>query len=131
MLNSGFSMDEIMIFLCGVYSMGFAIFHTQFGRIFNWKSDLEKLEPSNKAIMQISNMRLIYFFVFVAAVCFIFPQELLNTRLGNFFLGGMSLFWLGRTIEQFVFIRIDHPMVHFLTYLFIIGTLLFAIPILI
>ncbi|MGB3079986.1 MAG: hypothetical protein WBB31_12955 [Saprospiraceae bacterium] len=131
MLNSTLSMDEIMIFLCGVYCIGFAIFHTQFWRIFNWKTDLNNLQPANKAIMQIANVRLIYFFVFAAAICFIFPKELLNTRLGNFFLAGMSLFWLGRTIEQFVFLKIDHPMVHLLTYVFIIGALLFAIPILI
>lgn len=124
-------MDEIMIFLCGVYCIGFAIFHTQFWRIFNWKTDLNTLQPANRSIMQIANLRLIYFFVFAAAICFIFPMELLNTHLGNFFLAGMSLFWLGRTIEQFIFVKIDHPMVHLLTYLFIIGTLLFAIPILI
>ncbi|MEP6647420.1 MAG: hypothetical protein ABJC12_10020 [Saprospiraceae bacterium] len=131
MMHDTLSMDQIMIFLCGVFSLGFAIFHTQFWRLFNWKEDLEHLTAPNKAIMQISNMRLIYLFVFVALICFIFPKELLSTSLGTFFLAGMSLFWLGRTIEQFVFIRIEHPMVHFLTYLFIIGTLLFAIPILI
>jgi len=121
-------MDGIMIFLCGVYSIGFAIFHTQFWRIFDWKNDLNKLQATNKAIIQIANLRLIYFFLFVAAICFIFPSELLNTTLGHFFLGGMSVFWLGRTIEQFIFLRVDHPMVHFLTYVFMIGALLFAIP---
>ncbi len=80
--------------------------------------------------MQIANLRLIYFFVFVAAACFIFPDELATTTFGHFFLVGMSLFWLGRTIEQFIFLRIDHPMVHLLTYLFIIGTILFALPVL-
>ncbi len=124
-------MDEIMIFMCGVYCIGFAIFHTQFWRIFHWKTDLNNLKPANKAIIQILNLRMIYFFLFVAAICFIFPKELLSTHFGNFFLGGMSLFCLGRTIEQFIFLKVDHPMVHLLTYLFIIGTLLFAIPILI
>jgi len=129
MLNGALLMDEMMIFLCGVYSIGFAIFHTQFWRIFRWKEDLNKLQPANKAIMQIANLRLIYFFLFTGITCFLFPKMLLNTAFGNFFLAGMSLFWLGRTIEQFVFLKIEHPMVHFLTYLFIIGTLLFAIPI--
>jgi len=130
MLNNVQSMDGIMIFLCGVYSAGFAIFHSQFWRIFHWKNDLSKLLPANKAIIQISNLRLIYFFVFVAAICFIFPDQLLNTSLGRFFMGGMSLFWLGRTIEQFIFLRIDHPLVHLLTYLFLVGAMLFAIPLL-
>lgn len=130
MLNAAKSMDLMMIFLCGIFSLGFAIFHTQFWRLFDWKNELPKLHAANKAIMQIANLRLIYFFLFVACVCFIFPQELLETSIGNFFLGGMSVFWLGRTIEQFIFLRINHPMAHLLTYLFMIGTLLFAAPLL-
>lgn len=121
--------DQLMIFLCGIYSLGFAVFHTQFWEIFDWKTDLEKLQPANKAIIQIANIRLIYFFTFVAAVCFIFPTELSTTPLGKFFLIGMSLFWLGRTIEQFVFVRIKHPMVEILTYIFILGTIMFAVPV--
>ena len=121
--------DQVMIFLCGVYSLGFAVFHTQFWKIFNWKTDLEKLQPANKAIIQIANIRLIYLFLFVAAICFIFPDELSATTLGNFFLIGMSLFWLGRTIEQFIFVRIKHPMVEMLTFIFILGTIMFAIPV--
>ncbi len=131
MLNTMNSMDGTMIFLCGLYSLGFAIFHSQFWRLFDWKNDLSQLKPFNKGIMQIANVRLIYFFLFVAAICFIFPHELLTTGLGHFFLAGMSLFWLGRFVEQFIFLKIDHPMVHLLTYLFLIGTILFAIPILI
>ena len=130
MLNTESSMDGIMIFICGVYSLGFAIFHTQFWRLFDWKNDLIKLKPFNKGIIQIANLRLIYFFLFVAAICFFFPHELLTTGLGRFFLGGMSIFWLGRAIEQFIFLKIDHPMVHLMTYLFLIGALLFAAPIL-
>lgn len=120
--------DQVMILLCGIYSLGFAIFHTQFWRVFDWKNDLNKLSPANKAIMQIANIRLIYFFVFVAAVCFIFPHELSTTNLGRFFLAGMSLFWLGRAIEQFIFLKINHKMVHLLTYIFLLGAIMFAIP---
>lgn len=123
--------DELMIFLCGIYSLGFAIFHTQFWKLFDWKNDLKLLLPHNRAIMQIANSRLIYFFLFVAAICFIYPAQLLTTSLGTFFLAGMSLFWIGRTIEQFVFLRLDHPMVHLLTYIFILGAVMFAIPIVI
>ena len=121
--------DQLMIYLCGIYCLGFAVFHTQFARMFDWKNDLAGLRPFNRAIMLIANNRLIYFFLFVAAVCFIFPKELAATALGKFFLGGMSLFWLGRAIEQFVFLRIDHKWVHLLTYLFILGAIMFAIPV--
>lgn len=118
-----------MIFLCGVYALGFAIFHTQFWRLFKWKEELKKLSSINRAIMQILNLRLIYFFVFVAAACFFFPKVLSATAFGNFFLLGISLFCLGRTIEQFIFIKTKHPLAQLLTYLFIFGTILFAIPV--
>ena len=120
--------DQLMMYLCGIYSLGFAIFHMRFWRLFNWRTELEKLEPYNKGIVQIVNIRLIYFFLFVAAICFIFPRELTTTNLGRFFLAGMSLFWLGRAIEQVIFLRIEHRLVHLLTYLFVLGAIMFAIP---
>ena len=121
-------MDEMMILLCGIHSLGFALFHTQFWRLFNWKEDLNKLLPANRAIMQIQNLRLIYIFLVMAALCFIFPDELLNTTIGHFFLGAMSFFWLFRAIEQFIFLPINHKLIHLLTYLFILGAIIWAVP---
>lgn len=122
--------DHTIIWLCGLYSLGFAVFHLMFGRLFNWKRDLENLSAHNKAIMQILNRRLIYVFVFVAAACFVFPDELSSTTFGHFFLIGMSLFWLGRTVEQIVYVKSQHPLAQLLTYLFMIGAIMFAIPVL-
>ncbi|HMQ08835.1 MAG TPA: hypothetical protein PKC30_16160 [Saprospiraceae bacterium] len=53
----------------------------------------------NRAIVQIANIRLIYFFLFTQVFCFVFPVELAESRLRQFYLTGMSLFWIGRTIE--------------------------------
>ncbi len=118
----------VLVYVCGIYSVGFAIFHMYFWKLFRWKRDLQSLSPANRAIIQIANLRLIYIFLFVAAICFLFPIELLETSLGNFFLAGNALFWLGRTIEQFLFLKINHKMVHALTFLFILGIALFALP---
>lgn len=78
--------------------------------------------------MQILNTRLIYVFLLVALLCFCFPVELTTTTLGKTFLAGMSLFWLGRTVEQFIFLHVNNAMTNVLTALFIIGTILFALP---
>src|SRR4051812_20069236 len=96
--------SSILVFSCGIYSVAFAIFHILFWRIFDWKNDLKKLSVANRAIIQIANTRLIYFFLFVAFLCFFYPKELVTTRLGNVFLIGVSIFWLGRTMEQFIFL---------------------------
>lgn len=117
------------VLLCGLYSLAFAIFHLLFWRLFGWKTDLDKLRPENRAIMQILNLRLIYVFLFAAVMCFIFPVEMHATAMGKAFMAGFSVFWLGRTVEQFIFFRINHPAVHALTVTFILGSILFAIPV--
>ena len=119
---------KTIIFLCGLYSVAFATFHGFFWKLFNWEKELVKLNFANKAIVQILNCRLIYFFLFVAFICFVYPDELLTSKLGNAFLTGISLFWLGRTIEQFIFLKIKNKFVHILTVIFIVGTILFALP---
>lgn len=119
---------KTIIFLCGFYSIALAIFHVLFWRLFNWKKELEKLNFANRGIVQILNTRIIYFFLFVAYICFVHPQELLTSDLGKTFLTGISLFWLGRTIEQFVFLKQNNKYIHILTAIFIIGTILFTLP---
>lgn len=120
--------DRIIVFLCRIHSLGFAVFHIAFWRIFDWKNDLKKCSFANRAILQIANLRLVYIFLAVAAICFILPEDLLTSRLGHFFLAGMSLFWIGRLIEQFVFLRYNRAIIHVLSALFLLGGVLFAIP---
>ena len=123
-------MDGTMIFLCGIFAAGMAVFHTQFPRLFDWKNDLPRMNTANRAILQIANLRLIYFFALVAVLCFVFPTELAETKLGQFFMIGMSIFWLSRFIEQLIFLKVEHRLVQLLSYLFLIGALLFAAPVL-
>jgi hypothetical protein len=119
-----------IILLCGLYNIGFAIFHIGFWKIFHWDSELKKLSFANKGIMQILNVQMIYYWLFVAIACFAFPIELLTTKFGNFFLIGNYIFWLLRTIQQFIFLRANHIAIHILTFIFMIGALLFALAIL-
>lgn len=117
-----------LIQLCGFHSLGFAIFHAMFWRLFRWRRSLAAATAVDRAIVQILNLRLIYVFLGMAALCFCFTRELDDSALGQALLAGMSLFWVGRTIEQFVFLRINRPMVHVLTVLFMLGAVLFALP---
>jgi hypothetical protein len=122
--------NHVLILLCGLHSITFAVFHIGFWKMFDWKSDLKNMSVANRAILQIANLRLIYLFFAVAAACFFVPDELLGTHIGHLFLGGMSLFWIGRLIEQFIFLRYNRPMIHVLNVLFFSGALLFVSPIL-
>lgn len=122
---------SFILTLCGLYSVALAIFHVFFWSIFRWKQQLALLTLPNRAIMQIFNLRAIYYFSFTAFLCFFYQQELLETSLGHAVLIGSSLFWIGRTIEQIIFLhRIKHWTVHFLTAMFVLGAVLFALPLL-
>lgn len=118
-----------IIYICGIYNLGFALFHMSFWRKFNWSTDLKKLVFANRGIMQILNVQIIYYFLLIALFCFVFPTELLNTKFGNMLLLSCSLFWLIRTIQQFIFLKANHFIIHILTVIFIIGTILFALPV--
>jgi hypothetical protein len=37
----------------------------------------------------------------------------------------MAVFWMGRTAEQFVFLRFNHWLIHLLTLPFVCGTIIF------
>jgi hypothetical protein len=108
--------------------VAFALFHIGFWKLFDWKTDLKSLSFANSGVIQILNLRLIYIFFFTAFICFVYPEELLHSKLGNALLIGNSLFWLGRTIEQFIFLRANNFKIHILSLVFIIGAIMFALP---
>ncbi|MGN7919628.1 hypothetical protein [Lysobacter sp. ESA13C] len=118
------------IWLGGLHSLAFAMFHMAFWKLFGWRRSLQTATVADRAILQILNLRLIYILLGIAVLCFVYTDELHTTALGRALLIGMSLFWVGRTIEQFVFLRINRPMIHVLTALFVLGAAIFAIPLL-
>ncbi len=120
---------DTLIIIGGIHSLLFAIFHIGFWKIFNWRTELKKLNVPNRVIMQISNLCLIYFFLFVAFICFFFTKELYASNLGNVFLCGISLFWFARAIEQIIFLPVNKMFVHVLTVLFVAGFIIFLLPV--
>lgn len=121
---------DLLIQFAGLHSFAFALFHMGFWRLLRWDRELAKTGLATRAVTQILNLRLIYVFLGMGALCFLFTRELHATPLGRALLAFMSLFWVGRTIEQFVFLRINQPLLHVLTVLFVTGAVLFALPLL-
>ncbi|QCO67192.1 hypothetical protein E4582_00385 [Luteimonas yindakuii] len=120
---------QAMLLLCAVHSAALGVFHLCFWRLFDWNRQLAQLDRANRAIVQILNLRLTFVFFAVAALCLLYPDALASTPLGRALLVVMMLFWVGRTIEQFVFLRgLRHPAVHALTAVFVLGAVLFALP---
>jgi len=121
---------DTLLLLCALHSFGFALFHLGFWRLFGWPRTLAGTTRPNRAIVQIANLQLVWVFVAVGLLCLRFPDELVATPLGRAVLAGMAVFWAIRTLAQFVWLRMHHPLVHALTALFVLGTGLFAAPLL-
>lgn len=119
---------QALVLLCGLHSLGFALFHLGFWKLFKWPQTLRDTTLPNRAVLQIANVQLIWVFLVAAALCLLYPDELATTSLGRAFLLGMSLFWVLRLIVQFVWLRIRHPLVQALNVAFAIGAALFALP---
>ena len=125
-------MDKtLLLHLCGIYNLAFAIFHISFWKIFKWNEDLKRNSVGNRAIIQILNIRLIYIFLLMAFIYFFYPDQLIETKIGFVLLIGFLGFWIGRTVEQFIFLRVKSKMVTILTVVFFIGIIIHLLPIII
>ncbi|MBL8019041.1 MAG: hypothetical protein JNM27_05210 [Leptospirales bacterium] len=120
--------NEFWIAAGGVHSVALFLFHLGFWRLLGWKKDLRHVSPVNRAVMQILNLRIIYIFGALAIACFYFRGELLESKVGIGLLGAASLFWVGRLVEQIIFLRNGNWMVHALTAMFVLGAVIFAMP---
>ncbi|MCE9600241.1 MAG: hypothetical protein K8S54_19945 [Spirochaetia bacterium] len=121
--------NDFWILAGGVHSVALLIFHIGFWRMLRWKKELKHVSQVNRAVMQILNLRLIYVFAVLAAACFYFRTALADSPIGLAILGAASLFWVGRLIEQFIFLRRGNWMVHTLTVVFFLGGVIFAMPV--
>lgn len=119
-------MSGLLVMACGLHSLLLGLFHLAFWRLFDWPRSLQSTTLANRAIIQILNLRLAWVFFAVAAACLLLPEETTGTLLGRGLLGFMCLFWIGRTFEQFVFLRINRAMVHVLSAVFALGAVLFG-----
>lgn len=59
-----------LIIIGGIYCLAFAFFHLAFWRLFDWKSELPKLNSINRGVLQVLNIRLTYVFFVIAFFCF-------------------------------------------------------------
>ncbi|MFZ7095755.1 hypothetical protein ACOPJQ_07290 [Luteimonas dalianensis] len=122
--------NDTILLLCAAHSFGFALFHLGFWKLFGWPRTLRETTVANRAILQIANLQLVWVFLLAGTLCLLFPGEMATTPLGRALLAGMAGFWVLRLIGQFIWLRINHPMVHALTALFVLGAALFALPLL-
>lgn len=119
----------LLLYICGLYNLSFAVFHIYFWKIFRWKEDLKSNSIANRAIIQILNIRLIYVFLLMAFIYFFSPDQLVTTKIGLVLLIGFLGFWTGRFIEQLIFLRVKSGLATVLTFILFIGIILHLLPV--
>ena len=122
-------MKNILINISGYYCIAFAVFHLSFWKIFRWKTDLQRLTPVNRAIIQVLNVRLTYIFVVFGFMALLFSERMCETELGWFILIAMSIFWFMRAVEQVIFFGLKNFASRAIFVVFLIGGILFAAPV--
>jgi hypothetical protein len=134
--------NNSLIIFGGVFHLGFVVFHLFFWQLFKWRparlseyiSLLETGKESatliyvNRAVTQILNLCLTFVFIVVAYISLFYSSELLSSSLGRVLIICISVFWFLRTIEQLVFFGLKRRLSVVLTFLFVIGFLIYLIP---
>lgn len=121
-------LSETLLFVGGIFNLGFVVFHLMFWRLFRWKQDLALLTVINRSVMQILNLCLTFVFLVMAYVSFFHVPELVSTNLGRTLLVAFSTFWFLRMIEQVVFFGIKNRVSLALTLIFLLGSAMYLVP---
>ncbi len=119
---------KTLIIIGGFIWIGLFLFHALFWRLFDWKIDLEKLIPVNKAIMQVMNLALMLFTLIFGYISFFHADELLTTPLGKTILIGIVSFGIFRTSLQFSFFDLNDIRSKLFAGAMVFGTVIYLIP---
>ena len=120
-----------VIFLsCAMFNLLLAVFHMFFWKLFKWKSDLQSISVANRAIIQIFNVLGIYLFIVAGLAFVLFYPALMDSAGGRFFVVTAAVFWAIRLVLQFVFFDHKYGVIQFLSFIFLLGTILHILPLL-
>ena len=109
--------------------MFFINLHTRFYKMFNWKTDFEKLSVANSRIFYTIHIALLLLFFIIGIISIIYAKELSNsTGLAAGLNCLLSIFWLWRFIWQFAYFkrREGQKLPLIVVLLLIVFALLFA-----
>jgi hypothetical protein len=117
----------LLIKIGGIASIGWLVFHLFFWRIFEWKSQLPKLNHLNRGVMQVLNLCLSFAFGIFATISLLYTEALLSAGLGRLLLVSIGIFWLARLIEQPLFFGVSR-LSHLFSFLFAMTSACYLAP---
>ena len=78
--------------------------------------------------MQVMNLCLTYLFLALGVIVMLDRREILATHLGHHLLFMLTLFWLFRFAEQFIFFSFRSVFSKVLTVMFAAGIAIYSLP---
>ncbi len=124
----------ISIYVGGVLSLLMAFFHTRFYKMFNWKTEFEKLSRANSRILYTIHLALLLVFIIIGVISIIYANVLSQSDGLSVGLNcSLSIFWLWRFIWQLAYFRVEKgqklpPISILLSFIFILLFVSYLIP---
>lgn len=87
--------------IIGIVLIILALIHVVFPKYFNWDKELKSLSLINRQMMYVHAFFIGLLLFLMGILCFVFNDEIINTRLGNIIAFGFFIFWFVRLIFQF------------------------------
>ena len=124
---------ELLLKFGGIYNIVCALLHVIMPRRYKWDDILQQL-PGNirlliKPSLHIMNWCLVIFWLILAYIALVHTSELLIPGLGRALLASIVIFWIVRIfVLQPVYIGIRDPRSWIMIGFFLVGLILFAVP---
>ena len=124
---------ELLLKIGGIYNILCALLHVIMPRRYKWDDILQQL-PDNirlliKPSLYIMNWCLVIFWLILAYIALVHTSELLLPGLGRTLLASIVIFWVIRIfVLQPVYIGIQYPRSWIMIGFFLVGLILFVVP---
>jgi hypothetical protein len=119
----------ISIYLGGALTLGMALFHTQFHKLFQWDADYKKITPINKKVFHTLHLALLLLFFGLGFLTLFYAHELSSCIGLSFGINVIiSAFWLWRAIWQIIYFNGKVMMHYVLTGYFFLLFIAYLIP---
>lgn len=94
-------MTESHLTITGIILITLALAHPILPKYFNWSKELQQISLINRQIMYVHTFFIAFMLFLMGLLCLTSSSELINTKLGNRVLLGLSIFWTTRLVIQF------------------------------
>lgn len=95
--------NKIKLTTGGVILILLGIFHAAFWNLFDWNTELTKLNQDNSSLVQMMNICTICYLSLMGIILLLCRSEILYSKTGRLLLLSLSIFFAVRLVLEFVF----------------------------